>query len=195
MDSVLVLEWIAIVVLVCLSGLFSGLNLGLMGLDPLSLQVVMGGSEPNSSYASKIKPLRDCGNWLLCTLLLGNVAVNAALSILLADKSDALIGFLVSTIIIVIFGEIIPQALCSRYALFIGAHTTWIVWILMGIISICAYPLAMILDKILGQELGIHKIYIYFLQILHNKYKIKKKKRNNVFKSRIKKIGRYTRKT
>ena len=149
-----VLEWLAIVLLITLSGLFSGLNLGLMGLDPVDLEVVMSGEEPNSTYAKKIKPLRDQGNWLLCTLLLGNVAVNTALSILLADKSDALIGFVLSTIIIVVFGEIIPQALCSRYALWIGAHTIQIVWFLMAIISFAAYPIAMILDKLLGQELG-----------------------------------------
>eukprot|EP01084_Bolivina_argentea_P256991 432866_1 len=149
-----ILEWVAIVVLVALSGLFSGLNLGLMGLDPVDLECLMCGDEPNSTYAKKIKPLRDCGNWLLCTLLLGNVAVNSCLSILLADKSDALIGFMVSTVVIVIFGEIIPQALCSRYALWIGAHTIHIVWFLMALISFAAYPIAVVLDKILGQELG-----------------------------------------
>lgn len=91
MDYTLIAEWIAIIILIILSGLFSGLNLGLMGLDPVDLEVVIAGKrEPNSTYAKKIKPLRDQGNWLLCTLLLGNVAVNTALSILLADKSDAL---------------------------------------------------------------------------------------------------------
>eukprot|EP00484_Ammonia_sp_Unknown_P000901 CAMPEP_0197020336 /NCGR_PEP_ID=MMETSP1384-20130603/1093_1 /TAXON_ID=29189 /ORGANISM="Ammonia sp." /LENGTH=650 /DNA_ID=CAMNT_0042447943 /DNA_START=30 /DNA_END=1982 /DNA_ORIENTATION=+ len=148
-------EWIAIVVLCLFSGLFSGLNLGLMGLDPVDLEVVMSGDEPGRSYAKKIKPVRDCGNWLLCTLLLGNVAVNAALSILLADKTDKVFGFLASTLIIVVFGEIIPQAVCSRYALLVGAYTVNIVYALMVIFSVIAYPIAMILDKILGQEIGM----------------------------------------
>jgi metal transporter CNNM len=49
------------------------------------------------------------------------VAVNAALSILLADLTDGLMGFFLSTALIVIFGEIVPQAVCSRYGLQIGA--------------------------------------------------------------------------
>ena len=77
------LEWFAIVFLVLFSGLFSGLNLGLMSLDTVGLEIVMASDNAKHvSAAKKIKPLRDHGNWLLCTLLLGNVAVNAALSIL-----------------------------------------------------------------------------------------------------------------
>jgi len=51
----------------------------------------------------------------------GNVAVNALLSILMADLTSGLVGFLVSTFVIVIFGEICPQSLCSRYPLEIGS--------------------------------------------------------------------------
>ena len=39
------------------------------------------------------------------------------LSIIMADFAGGLTGFFVSTFVIVIFGEIIPQASCSRYAL------------------------------------------------------------------------------
>jgi len=69
-----------------LSGLFSGLTLGLMGLDITGLEIVIGGSDPIAAKnARKIMPVRRNGNQLLCTLLLGNVAVNAMLSILTAD--------------------------------------------------------------------------------------------------------------
>ena len=155
MDWINLLSWIAIVFLVGMSGLFSGLNLGLMGLDPIGLEIVLASEKSDSvMQARKIKPLRDRGNWLLCTLLLGNVAVNAALSILLADKTSGLVGFIVSTAVIVVFGEIIPQAICSRYALYIGAKTVYIVWFLMVCMCILAWPISWILDKILGEELG-----------------------------------------
>eukprot|EP01084_Bolivina_argentea_P034512 63883_1 len=143
----ILLEWALIIVLVLMSGLFSGLNLGLMGLDPIGLQIVMASDNTkNRSAATKIQPVRKHGNWLLCTLLIGNVAVNSGLSILLADKTSGTIGFVVSTATITIFGEIIPQALCSRYALEIGARTIWIVWPLMWIMGIVAYPISYLLD-------------------------------------------------
>ena len=102
--------WILVVFLVCMSALFSGLTLGLMGLDPTGLEIVMNGDNPELSKAAEhIYPVRKNGNRLLCTLLLGNVAVNALLSILMADVAGGLAGFLVSTAVIVIFGEILPR--------------------------------------------------------------------------------------
>ena len=49
------------------------------------------GSE-DSKNASKIYPIRKHGNLLLCTLLLGNVAVNTLLPILLADITNGAPG-------------------------------------------------------------------------------------------------------
>jgi len=43
--------------------------------------------------------------------------VNAGISILTADITSGVIGFVVSTALITLFGEIIPQAICSRHAL------------------------------------------------------------------------------
>ena len=111
------LQIIIISILILLSALFSGLTLGLMGLDKTGLEIISSSKRDNpvaARNAEVIIPIREDGNLLLCTLLLGNVAVNALLSILMADLTDGTLGFLVSTVVIVIFGEITPQALCSR---------------------------------------------------------------------------------
>eukprot|EP00403_Amphidinium_massartii_P018743 CAMPEP_0178420610 /NCGR_PEP_ID=MMETSP0689_2-20121128/26222_1 /TAXON_ID=160604 /ORGANISM="Amphidinium massartii, Strain CS-259" /LENGTH=606 /DNA_ID=CAMNT_0020042099 /DNA_START=39 /DNA_END=1855 /DNA_ORIENTATION=+ len=144
-----------IVVLVMLSGLFSGLTLGLMGLDIIGLEIVQKGeNEELRRCAAKIAPVRKKGNMLLCTLLLGNVAVNSALSILTAEIADGLVGFFVSTVLIVLFGEILPQAACSRYALQVGARTVPLVKLLMAVFFVITKPLSMFLDCLLGQEVG-----------------------------------------
>ena len=82
------------------------------------LEIVASGNSTDKEYALAIIPVRQSGNFLLCTLLLGNVAVNAALSILLTALSGGILAFIISTALIVIFGEIIPQATCSRYTRF-----------------------------------------------------------------------------
>lgn len=147
--------WILVVFLVCMSALFSGLTLGLMGLDPTGLEIVMNGDNPELSKAAEhIYPVRKNGNRLLCTLLLGNVAVNALLSILMADVAGGLAGFLVSTAVIVIFGEILPQAACSRYALQIGSRAIPIIKVIICLMLPLAAPLGWALDKLLGHELG-----------------------------------------
>lgn len=144
-----------IIVLILLSALFSGLTLGLMGLDKTGLEIVMEGEDEAQAKAAKIiYPIRSNGNLLLCTLLLGNVAVNSMLSILLSDKAGGIIGLVSSTILIVIFGEIIPQALCARYALRIGSTTVPIVRVIMVILYPLAAPLAFVLNKVLGNELA-----------------------------------------
>eukprot|EP00930_Biecheleria_cincta_P040843 TRINITY_DN2796_c0_g3_i1.p1 TRINITY_DN2796_c0_g3~~TRINITY_DN2796_c0_g3_i1.p1 ORF type:complete len:622 (+),score=104.64 TRINITY_DN2796_c0_g3_i1:57-1922(+) len=144
-----------IIVLVMLSGLFSGLTLGLMGLDLIGLETIENGDNVEmAACAAKIKPIRERGNLLLCTLLLGNVAVNSALSILTADVASGPVGFVVSTALIVIFGEIIPQASCAKYALKIGARTVFIVKFLICFFLILTYPMSLCLDFMLGKDLG-----------------------------------------
>lgn len=149
-------QYFLIVILVMFSALFSGLTLGLMSLDPSGLEIVMANSDdPRLARAAKaIYPVRLNGNLLLCTLLLGNVGVNSMLSILMADLTSGLVGFIVSTAVIVIFGEIIPQAICSRYALQVGEKTVPIVKVIMALLYPICKPLSMILNKVLGHEIG-----------------------------------------
>ena len=150
------LSIVLIVILLCLSGLFSGLNLGLMALDQTELKIVQNtGNEKEKRYANKISPVRAHGNFLLCSLLLGNVLVNNTMTILLDKLTSGLVAIIGSTMGIVIFGEIVPQSICSRYALAVGANTIFITKFFMGLTFILSYPISKILDKILGNYLVI----------------------------------------
>ena len=141
---------------IILSGLFSGLTLGLLSLDKVSLNIIMNSNVLESKYAKAIYPVRQNGNLLLCTLLLGNVAVNSALAIILTDFVESgIIGLVVSTTLIVIFGEIIPQSTCSRHSLYIGYKTIWITKFLKFILWPIAFPMAVFLNKIFGDEIGM----------------------------------------
>lgn len=121
-----------------------------MGLDT---NVLKRKTKLGDKYAKKIYPIRKHGNQLLTTLLLGNVAVNSILAIFLGSIASGIVAGVVSTALIFLFGEIIPQAIISRHAMAFGARAAWLVRLLMILFSPITLPIAWILDRILGDEI------------------------------------------
>lgn len=144
------MQYLIVVVLILFSALFSGLTLGLMGLSPQELKRKMSLGDKD---AEKVYKVRKNGNLLLTTLLIGNVAVNAALSIFLGSIAAGLTAGLIATGLIVIFGEITPQAIFSRFALELGAKMAWLVRVFIFVLYPIAFPISWVLDKALGSEL------------------------------------------
>ncbi|TFY80544.1 hypothetical protein EWM64_g3468 [Hericium alpestre] len=144
------------VFLVLAGGVFAGLTLGLMGLDELHLRVLSASSDDvtERKNAQKVLKLLNKGrHWVLVVLLLGNVIINESLPIFL----DSAIGggvpaVIISTTMIVIFGEIIPQAVSVRYGLSIGATCAPFVLALMYLFAPIAWPTAKLLDYVLGAD-------------------------------------------
>ncbi|CEO97842.1 CNNM transmembrane domain-containing protein [Plasmodiophora brassicae] len=150
-----VAEYAVAVILLVLSAIFSGLNLGLLGLNVHSLEIALSSGSVQAKYAAYILPIRRKANLLLCTLLFGNVAVNAALSILLTDLVSEVQAFILSTSLIVFVGEIVPQAVCSRYALYLGYMATPLVWGILFLLYPICKPVSMILDWLVGPEFTV----------------------------------------
>ncbi|KAJ2805003.1 hypothetical protein H4R20_002272 [Coemansia guatemalensis] len=151
-------QLVACAVLVLVGGLLAGLTLGLMSLDEINLQILAtSGSDQQKKYAQRIQPLRRNGHWLLVTLLLGNTIVNETLPIVM----DSVLGgggvsaIVISTAAIVLFGEIIPQSLCARHGLAIGAFFAYPVRLLQCVLAPLGYPIALLLDHVLGPDHGV----------------------------------------
>jgi metal transporter CNNM len=142
--------YVVVLALLGLSALFSGLTLGLMSLGPhmLKRKMALGDWRARRIYA-----VRKHGNLLLVTLLVGNVAAISTLSIFLDHIAPGVIAGLLTTGLVTVFGEILPQAVFSRFAMNLGAQTAWLVRIVMFVLYPVAAPLAWILDKTLGEEL------------------------------------------
>ena len=156
-DPSLWLDLTVAVFLVLLGGVFAGLTIALMGQDEINLQVISkSGVGAEKKHAGRVLRLIKRGkHWVLVTLLLSNVITNETLPIIL-DRSlgggwPAVVG---STVAIVIFGEIIPQSVCVRFGLAIGAWMSPFVLILMYLESPIAWPTAKLLDRLIGEEHG-----------------------------------------
>ncbi len=138
-----------ILILVLLSAMFSGLTIGYFSLNLTSLENKM---KLGDKRAKKIYPLRKNSNLLLSTLLLGNVAVNSIVAILLGNLASGVAATLIATSLIFIIGEILPQAVFSRYGLQFGAALSYVVRFFIFIFYPITAPLSFVLDKLLGSE-------------------------------------------
>ncbi|TRM64004.1 hypothetical protein BD626DRAFT_568607 [Schizophyllum amplum] len=144
-------------VLVLCSGLFAGLTLGYMSLDETQLNVLsISGTPKQREYARKIQPVRKNGHLLLVTLLIANMIVNETLPII----SDPVLGgevptVVISTVLIIIFAEIIPQSIFTRHGLFLGAKLAWLTKCLIYGLGIISWPVSKLLEFALGPHHGI----------------------------------------
>lgn len=143
------LVWVGIGLCLIQSGLFSGLNLALLGLSRLQLEVE---SRSGSRAADRILALRRDSNFLLTTVLWGNVGVNCLLTLLSESVLFGVGAFLFSTVGITMVGEIFPQAYFSRNAMRVGARLVPFVRFYQILLFPVAKPTALLLDRWLGAE-------------------------------------------
>ncbi|XP_057990139.1 DUF21 domain-containing protein At2g14520 isoform X4 [Hevea brasiliensis] len=145
------IDVLIIVLLVMFAGLMSGLTLGLMSMSIVDLEVLaQSGTPKDRKHATKILPVVKNQHLLLCTLLICNAAAMEALPIFLDNLVTAWGAILISVTLILLFGEIIPQSVCSRYGLAIGAKVAPFVRVLMWVCFPVAYPISKLLDFLLG---------------------------------------------
>ncbi|MDD4876000.1 MAG: DUF21 domain-containing protein [Dehalococcoidales bacterium] len=144
-----ILTWIFIILCISQSAMFSGLNLAFFSLSKLQLEI---GAAKNNADARRVLAFRKDSNFLLVTILWGNVAVNVLLALLSGSVLSGVLAFLFSTVLITMFGEIIPQAYFSRHALRMASLLAPILRIYQFILFPLTKPTALILDKWLGVE-------------------------------------------
>lgn len=140
-------------ILVLFAGIMSGLTLGLMSLGLVELEILQrSGTATEKQQAAAILPVVQKQHQLLVTLLLCNACAMEALPIYLDKIFHPFVAVLLSVTFVLAFGEIIPQAICSRYGLAVGANFVWLVRILMIICYPIAYPIGKVLDAVLGHH-------------------------------------------
>jgi metal transporter CNNM len=143
------LTWILIAVCISQSAMFSGLNIAFFSISKLRLEIE---ATQNNRQAIKVQKFRKDSNFLLVTILWGNVGVNVLLSLLSGSVLAGVLAFIFSTVLITIAGEIIPQAYFSRNALKMASLLSPLLRFYQVILFPIAKPTAFLLDRWLGKE-------------------------------------------
>jgi metal transporter CNNM len=135
--------------LVGMSAVCSGLNLSLMALNIADLKRK---AKSGNADAKKVLPLRKNSHLSLASILLTNVAVISATSLVLEHRFNGFIAGAASTLLIVIFGEIFPQAMFVRRALKVTAQLSPILKGMIIVTYPVSKPLQLLLDKLFKEQ-------------------------------------------
>jgi metal transporter CNNM len=141
-------------VLTIFAGLMSGLTVGYLSIDDLVLELRMStGTEEEKKHAERVLPVLADRHWLLVTLLLMNAAAMEALPVFLDNIVPEYMAIIISVSLVLLFGEIIPQAVCTGPdQVKIAAKVAGFTKVLMIITSPLSYPIGKFLDKLLGEH-------------------------------------------
>ncbi len=145
-----IIIWAGILLCISQSAIFSGLNLAFFSLTRLRLEIEAENSA--KSGAMNVLSMRKDSNFLLTTILWGNVGINVLLTLLTDSVLFGIYSFAFSTGLITIFGEIVPQAYFSRNALRMASLLAPILKFYQFLLYPVAKPTALLLDKWLGKE-------------------------------------------
>jgi len=141
--------WLGILICLTQSAMFSGLNLACFSVSRLRLEIEVANG---NAAAKKVLALRRDSNFLLTTVLWGNVGINVLLTLLSNSAMLGLSAFMFSTVAITLGGEIFPQAYFSRNALRMASFLAPVLRTYQVLLYIIAKPSALLLDLWLGRE-------------------------------------------
>ena len=142
------LTWLGIALCVSQSAMFSGLNLAYFSVSRMRLEA----EAQHNPRAQIVLGMRRDSNFLLTTILWGNVSANTLLALLSNSLMTGVVAFLFSTVIITFLGEICPQAYFSRKALQTAAKLAPVLRVYQLLLWPLARPTAALLDLWLGKE-------------------------------------------
>ncbi|AFN75790.1 putative membrane CBS domain protein [Melioribacter roseus P3M-2] len=155
MESDSFLRIVLLVISIILSGFFSGAEVALFSIDKKKIKDFRKDSKVIGSY---LQLLLDNPRRILVTILLGNTVVNTAASIIsvlialdlakvygVSEELAVTIQILILTIIILLFGEIIPKLVANKNSInFAKVVALPLYWI-----SVLFFPIAKILSDLL----------------------------------------------
>lgn len=144
---------IEILVLIGFSAVCSGLNIALMSLEVADLRRK---AKIGNKDAKRVLPLRKNAHLSLAAILFTNVGAVSASSLVLEHHLNGLLAGMISTLLIVVFGEVLPQAFFASRAMRICSQLSPLLRVMIVITYPFSKPLQLLLDKLFGRHEHAH---------------------------------------
>jgi len=144
------IDLIILIILLFLSGFFSGSEVALLSVTPVRVRTYLKEKRKGSAALGRLKakPRR-----MIITILIGNNVVNiaaVALATVIATEQFGSVGLGIITgiltLIILVFGEITPKTLASRYA----ESISLLIARPIEVLGYFLYPLVLLLERLTG---------------------------------------------
>lgn len=143
------LTFLVVVVVVSLAAVCSGLNVALMSLNPSELKRK---ARLGDSRAKRIYPLRQNAHLSLASILLVNVAAASVTPLVLDSNFNGIVAIAASTLLLVIFSELAPQAFFTKHALTVVAYLSPLIRLMIILTYPISKPLQLALDQVFGLQ-------------------------------------------
>lgn len=144
------------------AAIMAGLTTGLMSIDPLKFKLLkQTGTRIEQNQIKKLEPLLKDHHLLLTTIVTANCVAMEALPLVLEEICPKWIGFLFSITLLLIFGEIVPQAICLADPLLYGARFVPLIYFMKIVLYPLAKPVAWILEKLIGHQQLFKHTFIF----------------------------------
>lgn len=140
---------IQVLLLVLASAICSGLNIALLSQDLADLRRK---AKLGNSAAKRVLPLRKQTHLTLAAILFTNVAAVSATSLVLDQRLEGLVAGLLGTVLIVVFGEVMPQALFSKNPLFWLNLFAPLLKLMILATYVLSKPLQILLDRLFPRQ-------------------------------------------
>lgn len=138
----------------CFAGVCSGLTVGFMSISKTEMQIwVNSDNEYERRVARPILDILNNHHLLLSTLLLSNSLALEALPIFLDKIVPSYLAIIISTVAVVVFGEVLPQAYCTgQHKVTIGYYFAPFIRFLQLLLFVFVRPITYVLDNWLGHH-------------------------------------------
>lgn len=150
----LIAELVLLIILLGLSALLTGLLIAFNNINYSSIKLLLlGGTSEERIQAKMILFFENKMHFLFCSLLIASTLVNETMPVFLKPIMGGSIKAVVgSSLLILVFGEIIPQCLFSKHNIYMCSKLSKFVRLVMCIFSPLSYPTSLLIEKIVGKE-------------------------------------------